>query len=174
LTAEPAIVGATERRRQMHKLLTVTAVVLAALTTAATAPASDATVSLGNCVFGNGGHVTRPAGSTIVVRNAFATKNYGLSVDFLHAQSTEIAIDGGPAADVSSLYGEPVQRDDGSWTTALLYATGVTLTSPGDSMTFRVTVSLSHRFADVTAEPGQPLFGGPGLALDATCTVTAT
>jgi hypothetical protein len=157
----------------MHKALAGVGALVGALSPAATATAADTTVSLGNCVFANGGQVTRPAGSTIVARVAFATKTYGLNVNFLNAQTTAISVNGGPSQDVSSLYGAPTGQAADGWLTSLMYPTGVTLASPGDSMTFRVTLSLAHLFSDVIADGGHPLFGGPGLALDATCTVTA-
>ena len=140
---------------------------------ASSATAADNVVGATNCLIVNGGQVTRPAGSTIVVRNGFATKTYGLNVDFLKAETTTISVNGGPAVDISNLYGAPMQPNGGGWVSNTFYPTGVTLANPGDTMTFTISVSLSHRFADVMADPGQPLFGGPGVIFSGTCTVTA-
>jgi plastocyanin len=79
----------------------------------------------------------------------------------------------GPTVDVSGQYGAPTQQADGSWVSYGFYPTGVTLANVGDTMTFTITISVSHRIADVTSEPGVPLFGGPGVVLGGTCTVTA-
>jgi hypothetical protein len=137
------------------------------------AAAADSVVGAPSCLLANGGQITRPAGSTIVVRNGFSTKSYGLGVDFLNAQTTTISVNGGPAVDISSLYGAPTQQSDASWQSNAFYATGVTLASPGDTMTFAISVTVSHQFADVQAAPGKPLFGGPGVIFSGTCTVTA-
>jgi hypothetical protein len=153
--------------------LTVMAMGVAAVLASSTA-AADSVVGATNCLLVNGGQVTRPAGSTIVVRNGFATKNYGIDVNFLNAQTTTLSVNGGPAVDISGSYGAPTQVSDGSWRSDAFYATGVTLANPGDTMTFTISVSVSHRVADVQSEPGQPLFGGPGVIFSGTCTVTAT
>lgn len=152
------------------KWLVLPAVVLGFAGGAATA-ASDSVVGASNCLLVNGGQVTRPAGSTIVVRNAFAWKNYGLAVDFLTAQTTTLSIDGGPAVDISGLYA--TQPSDGGWGSYAFYATGITLANPGDTMTFTISVSVSHLITDVQPEPGKPRFGGPGVIFGGTCTVTA-
>lgn len=140
---------------------------------ASSAAAADSLVSTSNCLLVNGGNVTRPAGSAIVVRNGYSTKTYGLDVDFLKAQTTTLSINGEPAVDISGLYGAPAQQSDGSWRSDALYATGITLANPGDTMTFTISVSVSHLIADVQPEPGRPLFGGPGVIFSGTCTVTA-
>ena len=158
----------------MRKVIATTLVAAAlAVVVANSATAADSVVGATNCLTVNGGQVTRPAGSTIVVRNGFSTKTYGLNVDFLKAETTTISVNGGPTVDISSLYGAPTQPSDGTWVSNAFYATGVTLANPGDTMTFTISVSLSHRFADVLAGPGQPLFGGPGVIFSGTCTVTA-
>jgi len=159
----------------MHKAKIATALAVTAIAAAfaSSAAAADSVVGAPGCLLGNGGQVTRPAGSTIVVRNGFATKTYGLGVNFLNAETTTISVNGGPAVDISSLYGAPTQESDGSWESNAFYATGVNLANPGDTMTFTISVSLAHRFADVQLEPGQPLFGGPGVIFSGTCTVTA-
>lgn len=151
---------------------TVAAMGIAAVL-AGSAAAADSVVGTSNCLLANGGQVTRPAGSTIVVRNGFATKTYGLGVNFLNAQSTTVSVNGGPAVDISALYGAPAEPIGGTWQTNAYYETGVTLTNPGDTMTFTISVSVSHLITDVQAEPGKPLFGGPGVIFSGTCTVTA-
>ena len=140
---------------------------------ASSAAAADSVVGATNCLLVNGGQVTRPAGSTIVVRSAFATNNYGLSVAFRAAETTTVSVNGGPAVDISGLYEAPAQPNGGSWGSVALYPTGVTLANPGDTMTFSISVSVSHLIADVQPEPGRPLFGGPGVIFSGTCTVTA-
>jgi hypothetical protein len=145
---------------------------------AGSAAAADSLVGTGNCILANGGHVERPAGSTIVVRNGYQTKNYGLLGVFLAAQTTTLPVNGGAPVDVSNLYGAPTQLSDGLWLASETYQTGVMLVNPGDTVTFRITMSVSHQITDVTNgidgyEPGRPLFGGPGVIWDASCTVTA-
>lgn len=159
----------------MHKAIATTVAAMAvAAVLASSAAAADSVVGAANCLLANGGQVTRPAGSTIVVRNGFSTKTYGLDADFLNAQATSLSVDGGPAIDISGLYGKPTQQADGSWRTDAYYPTGVTLANPGDTMTFTISMSVSHVIADVGPEPGKPLFGGPGVIFSGTCTVTAT
>lgn len=157
------------------------ATAVAALATAAVLPgwasAADNEVGVGNCLLANGGSVTRPAGSTIIVRNGWSTKNYGLNREFVNAQTTTLSVNGGPTVDISTLYGQPTQLS-GTWVSYEYYPTGVTLANPGDTMRFTITISVSHQIADVTNglegyDPGPPLFGGPGVILSGTCTVTA-
>jgi hypothetical protein len=138
---------------------------------AGSAAAADSLVGTGNCILANGGHVERPAGSTIVVRNGYQTKNYGLLGVFLAAQTTTLPVNGGAPVDVSNLYGAPTQLSDGLWLASETYQTGVMLVNPGDTVTFRITMSVSHQITDVTNgidgyEPGRPLFGGPADPLD--------
>jgi hypothetical protein len=165
-----------------HGLRRQVALVAALLTMSAvlagSATAADTFVGTGNCILANGGHVERPAGSTIVIRNGYQTKNYGLLNVWLGAQTTTLSVNGGAPVDVSNLYGAPTQLSNGLWLASETYPTGVTLANPGDTLTFRITISVSHRIADVTNgiegyDPGKPLFGGPGVIWDATCTVTA-
>jgi hypothetical protein len=158
----------------MRKAIAATvAAVGAAAALAGSAAAADSVVGASNCLLANGGQVTRPAGSTIVVRNGFSTKSYGLGINFLGTETTRLSVNGGPAVDISQLYGAPVQQSDGSWRSDAFYGTGVTLAHPGDTMTFAISVSVSHLIADVQAEPGKPLLSGPGVIFSGTCTVTA-
>src|SRR5262249_54018133 len=147
----------------MRNAMVLVAAMGIAAVLASSAAAADSVVGATNCLLVNGGQVTRPAGSTIVVRNGFATKNQGLGVNSLGAQTTTISVNGGSAVDISGLYGPPTRQSDGSWVTNAFYATGVTLANPGDTMTFAISVSASHLITDVQSEPGQPLFGGPGV-----------
>jgi hypothetical protein len=151
---------------------------MAAVAGVGTASAADSVVGVGNCILANGGQVTRPAGSTIVIRNGWTTKNYGIGVEFLGAQTTTLSVNGGPTVDVSNKYLPPTKQSDGHYTAYVFYPTGVMLANPGDTMTFAITVSASHLLADVTNgfegfDPGKPLFGGPGVVFGGTCTVTA-
>jgi hypothetical protein len=62
------------------------------------------------------------------------------------------------------------------------FPTGITLTNPGDSLTVTFTVSLAHQLAEelngpvgfaLGFQPGPPIFSGPGVVINGTCTVTA-
>ena len=75
-------------------------------------------------------------------------------------------------------YGEPVRGADGTWTTLVLYPTGVTLANPGDTLTFSVLASLDRPLVEVTNgldgyTPGLPIFWQAGTYFAGTCTVTA-
>jgi hypothetical protein len=166
-------------------LLTATATVMlaAAILAANVAPASAADVPIGTfgCIFGSGQR-TVPAGSTIVVRFGDAEVNRGALRNFLNDQTTTVALNGGAPVDVSGLYGAPSQSPDGTWASIGFFPTGITLASPGDQMTFTFTLSLAHRLAEplngpvaweLGFTPGQPLFSGPGVVINGTCTVTA-
>jgi hypothetical protein len=166
------------------KRLLLTAVATVALATAmlmtgvTPASAADVTINAAGC----GGHVTVPAGSTITVRFSDGEVTRGMLTDWLQAQTTTLTVNGGAPIDVSSLYSAPIQRPRGDWFSFLTYPTGITLANPGDSMTFTVTATLSHLFAEVFNgplafelgfEPGPPTFSGPGIFATGTCTVTA-
>lgn len=143
------------------------------------ASAADVNVGAGGCILTNGGHVTRPAGSTITIRWGVFETNKGIAMSYLTAQSTSISVNGGEPVDVSGSYGAPTLQPDGTWTTAVSYPTGVTLANPGDTFTFSITVSLDHSLAEVTNgldgfTPGPPIFWPEGSTyISGTCTVTA-
>ena len=170
-------------KRLLHTAVATAALAAAMLAASATpAGAADTTVSATGCIFASGGQVTRPAGSTIIVRFVNLEANLGILTEWLEAQTTTLALNGSAPIDVSSLYSPPEERPQGGWISAWNYPTGITLVNPGDSMSFTVTVTLSHRLAEVTNgpfgfglgfEPGPPMFSGPGVFLSGTCTVTA-
>jgi hypothetical protein len=170
-------------KRPLLTAVATTALAAGLLAVSATpAIAADTTISTGTCVLVSGGQVTVPAGSTIFVRYGDADVSRGMVTDWLQAQTTTLTLNGGVPIDVSGLFGPPTQRPAGDWVSVLSYPTGITLTNPGDSLTFTVTTTLSHLFAEefngpvgfeAGYEPGPPFFSGPGVYFTGTCTVTA-
>jgi hypothetical protein len=153
-------------------LLVAIATAAAVLAVPAAAWADTSEVSAAGCL-AQGGHVYRPAGTEIVVRQGFFFKNIGLTKDFILDQSTTVSVNGGTAVDVSAQYLSPFVESD-FWFTRVFYPTGVTLAT-GESMTFQMVVTLSHVSVDgVSFENGE--FGKPvffnGRFFDVTCTVT--
>jgi hypothetical protein len=144
-------------KRPLLVLEAATALAVLMLAVGATpASAADTTVGTAACVLGMGGHGTVPAGSTITVRYGNAEVNRGMLTDWLGAQTTTLALNGAVPIDVSNLYSAPTQRPRGDfvdWVSSWNYPTGITLASPGDSMTFTVTSALSHLFAEVFNGP---------------------
>jgi len=165
-------------RKTLARMLVSFVAVLAVGYSASTALAADVFVGAGGCILANGGHVTRPAGSTIVIRHGDLEVNRGVLTNFLRAQSTSVTVNGGNAIDLSNSWGEPTRQPDGTWVATVVYSTGVLLANPGDTMTFSIDVSVAHQIAQVTNglpgfSPGPPLFAGPGTVFSGTCTVTA-
>jgi hypothetical protein len=157
--------------------------VSAAFVAAQRADAALTAVSPYSCIALHGGSVTRPAGSTIVVRQAFQEQTLGIEQDFLNHQTTMFSLDGAPLADVSDDWSDPIQLDIGLpmpvWSSAFTRDTGVTLASPGDSMTFNFSLTLTSAVPEIFnpaigGEPGQPAFNGPGVVVAGTCTITAS
>ena len=148
-------------------LVVAASVVLAVCIQRLTAFAVDGVnVGAGGCILGQGGHVIRPAGSTITIRWGVFETNKGVAMNYLNAQSTSIVVNGGQPVDVSGDYGAPV-LGDGTWTTLVLYPTGVTLANPGDTLTFSILVSLDRPLVEVTNgldgfTPGLPIFWSAG------------
>jgi hypothetical protein len=139
-----------------------------ALTTAALAVPTAAwaygsEVSAYGC-YVNGGQVTRPAGTEIVVRQGWVTATRSQSLDFVHAQQTTVSVNGGSTVDLSRDWTTPRSVDQG-WRTDVFYPTGIVL-GPGQSLTFHFVISLRHRVFDGFS------YGGPGAIVDSTCTVT--
>jgi hypothetical protein len=102
--------------------------------------------------------------------------------DFLAAQTTTLTLSGGAPIGVSSLYETPSQASNGAWVSRWTYPTGITLAQPGDTLTFTITITLWHLFAEETNgpvgatfgfAPGPPTFSGPGVYFTGSCTVTA-
>lgn len=166
------------RRAVGRHLLVAAIVVMAVGYSTSTASAADSIVGAGGCILGQGGHVTRPAGSTITIRSGYSESNRGILSNFLGTQSTSISVNGGQPVDLSDAYSEPTLQPDGTWASFIIYPTGMLLANPGDSLTFSVVVSLAHRLAEPLYAydfytPGPPLLSGPGTVFSGTCTVTA-
>lgn len=141
----------------------------------ATLATTPTEVSAYNCIVANGGNVTRPAGSTIVIRQGLAENSVGVLRNLLGAQTTLTSVNDAPMFDVSDQWGAPAQQPDGSWLSVVEVPTGVTLANPGDSMRFTFSLVISGKVPEAgNGVPGQPAFNGPGLAFGGTCTVTAT
>jgi hypothetical protein len=147
----------------------------AALFATSTAVAADQSVVGAYGCFLQGGHVYRPAGTSIVARFGWAAKTRGLVQDYLSAQTTTFSVNGSASADVSGSYSAVDEYEPGGFVTWVYYDTGIVL-APGESMTFHTELSVAHRLLDgvvfENGEKGRPLFGGPGTLLDIDCTVT--
>jgi hypothetical protein len=156
------------------RILVAIGVVTAALLATSTAAAADQSLVNAYGCYLQGGHVYRPAGTTIVARFGWAAKNNGLVRDFLESQTTTVTVNGGAAVDISNSFDLPAEYPPGGFVSWTNYDTGIVL-APGESMTFRLVSTVSHRLLDgIVFENGQfgrPLFG-EGTILDATCTVT--
>ena len=140
--------------------------------------ATPTSVGAFNCIVANGGHVTRPAGSTIVIRQGIGEQTLGILNNFLNAETTIASVNDQQMFDVSDQWGAPF-LSGGAWFTFINAPTGVTLAQPGDSMRFTFALTLSTPVPEIFnpaagAEPGKPLRNGPGLVCGGTCTVTAT
>jgi hypothetical protein len=158
----------------MRKRLVMTALAAIVLGgTASTATAADVNVNPYSCATVFGGQVTRPAGSTIVVRQGFSEQTLGILTAWLNAVTTTVSINGGPAVDVTSGWSSPAPAGDG-WISFVSYPTGITL-GAGETMTIAFTFAVSH----VVPEVFNPAAGGPTGKPDLnagsatyTCTVT--
>jgi hypothetical protein len=140
----------------------------------ADSPGTPTTVGAFNCIVVNGGHVTRPAGSTIVIHQGIAEQARGILADFLAGQTTLVSASDAQMVDVSDQWSDPVQQPSGYWSSAVEYPTGVTLEQPGDQMRFTFSEVVGGPVPEAAFGPGQPAFNGPGLAFGGTCTVTAS
>jgi hypothetical protein len=135
-----------------------------------------AVVGAFGCAVIRGGQVTRPAGSQIRIAQGWSAKSKGLMVDYLQAQTTTVIVNGGPPIDLSGSYSAPAPDGFGTFSSDLTYDTGIVLAA-GASMTFVVSIALSHQlndgytFEDET-RTRKPFFFGPGLAFEFPCTVT--
>jgi hypothetical protein len=172
------------RRRRLAGLLVATAAVFALLpwsterTARADITGTPTLVSAFGCIVNNGGHVTRPAGSTIIIRQGIGEQTHGILTNFLQAESTITSVNDGQMADVSNQWAAPF-LSGGFWFTFIEVPTGVTLAQPGDQVRFTFAALLASKVPEIfnpaaDGQPGQPLFNGPGLLFGGTCTVTAT
>jgi hypothetical protein len=165
--------------RILFVLVVVAAGVASALLPGSAAKASRADTAaaqteLGafNCIATNSGHVTVPAGSTIVIRQGLGAPNpSGILTDFINAQTTTASVNDAQMADVSDQWEAPVQQPDGSFRVVVRVPTGVTLANPGDQMRFTFAIVVTHT---VGGPPGKGSMFAPGLLFGGTCTVTAT
>jgi hypothetical protein len=148
------------------RILAALALATAALAVPTAAWAYGSDVGAYGC-YANGGQVTRPAGTEIVVRQGWVTATDGQNRQFINAQKTTISVNSGPTIDVSRDWTTPRQLSDGTWRTDVFYPTGIVL-SPGESLTFHFVISVRHRVFDGVS------YGGPGTIVDSTCTVTGT
>ena len=100
----------------------------------------------------------------------------GLVRQFLNAQTSLLAIDGAEPDDVSDTWG-PVLAVPGGYRSSSLMPTGITLAA-GQSITFDLSLAMSHRVHDgftlADGDSSKPLFFGPGIAFEWSCTVSAT
>jgi len=157
--------------------------IVAGLALAATAaPASAATTTRVNAVFcaEAGGQWTIPAGTEVEVGLGYLVANHGLATDFIHAQRTSIAVNGGSPADISDSWGQPTPANippyGDVWITRLTYDTGVVL-GLGDSMHFKLVLDEPHLLLDLlvfeNGVSGQPVLFQPAV-YTYDCTVTGT
>jgi hypothetical protein len=157
----------------MRTIAALLALAALAVPTAAHAT-STSIVSATRCAFVGGGQATVPAGTEVVVSVGWATKNAGLAEDFLQTQTTTVSVNGGPVADVSSLYDKPAPFATG-WATFVYYPTGIVL-GAGETMTFTISATISHRLLDgvtfVNGISGEPVFAEAGSLFSFDCTVT--
>lgn len=124
-------------------------------------------------------HVTRPAGSTIVISQGFATTAPGAVRGFVTSQTTAVSVNDDAMIDVSDRWSAPESLVGGG-STRLLHDTTVTLEHPGDSMRFTFALILNRPFTD-PSDYDDPPDGKldparlpKGLSFGGTCTVTAT
>jgi hypothetical protein len=133
-----------------------------------------AVVSPFGCAVIRGGQVNRPAGALIQIVQAWQTKNKGLLVDFLQAQTTTVSVNGGALIDLSDAYSAPADLA-AVFSSAASYDTGIAL-AVGESMSIVFVIELSHRVHDgftfAEQDTHRPLFFGPGEAFEFVCTVT--
>lgn len=133
-----------------------------------------AVVSPFGCAVIRGGHVNRAAGAEIRIVQSWETKNNGLLIGFLVAQTSTLSINGGDVIDLSHEYSAPTSNA-GVYSAAVTYDTGITL-AVGETMTFVFSIALSHRVHDgftfADEETHRPLVFGPGDAFEFVCTVT--
>jgi hypothetical protein len=141
----------------------------------AVARAQTAVVPAFPCAVIFGGQWTVPAGSDVVVAQRWEAKTRGLVEAFLNAQTTTLSVNGGAPLDISGEYAPISAAPGGTYFTRVAHDSGITL-GAGDSMTFNVVISFSHRvldgftLADETSH--QPLFFGPGVTFEFPCEVT--
>jgi hypothetical protein len=128
------------------RILAALALVTAALAVPTAAWAYGSEVSAYGC-YANGGQVTRPAGTEIVVRQGWAATTKHHDLDFIHAQQTTVSINGGAAIDLSRDWTTPREYSPSNWITYVFYPTGIVL-GTGESMTFHYVTGLKRQVFD--------------------------
>jgi hypothetical protein len=154
-------------------LLLLAICVVSAGVAASTAQAADVNVNPFRCQ-NQGGNLTVPAGSSIVIRQGVSEQTLGILHSYLNAQTTAISFNG-TMVDVSDAWPTPERRPQGDWATFITYPTGITL-GAGESLTVVWVTTLAHVVPEVFnpaagGEPGQPLPNAGSVTY--TCTVTA-
>ena len=137
----------------------------------ANSTATPTTFSAFNCIGLNGGHKTVPAGSTVVIKQAFVDTRPGALTALIKAQTTLVSVNDAQMSDVSNQFPAPAAIPGGFGST-LEVPTGVTLANPGDQMRYTFSMTQSTTTAPIPGEPSTQ--GKPGLLFGGTCTVTAT
>jgi hypothetical protein len=159
------------------RILVAIGLAATALVITSTAAAADQSLVSAYSCFLQGGHVYRPAGTSIVARLGWAAKNTGLVQEYLKSQTTTFSVNGGDPVDVSNSYGDIAEYAGGGFVSWVNYDTGAVLV-PGENMTFRTVLSVAHPSLDglvfADGEKGRPLFYGAGTLLDVSCTVTGS
>jgi hypothetical protein len=145
------------------RILAAIALVTAALAAPTAAWAYGSEVSAYGC-YAEGGHVTRPAGTDIVIRQGWSTMTRSQDQQFIQAQRTFVSVNGGPQIDLSRDWTTPRQYDN-AWITWVFYPTRIVL-APGESMTFDYVTSLRRSVFDGFS------YAGPGTVIESHCTVT--
>lgn len=129
------------------------------------------------CIVGNGGHVTRPAGSEIVIGQSYASNAIGGVYSFRKAQTTIVSVNDAPMIDVSGGWGDPEPLAGFAAVTRMTSPTGVTIAA-GESMRFTFALIWDRPLTDPSDYDGDgridPLTVGKGLSFGGTCTVTAS
>src|SRR5262249_59666905 len=157
-------------RKYLAALLGAAALVLLPGTTERAAGAdttgTPSEVSAFGCIGNHGGHVTRPAGSTIIIRQGIGEQTLGILHNFLQAETTIASVNDAQMVDVSDRWGAPVFVPPGFWLATIEVPTGVTLAQPGDQMRFTFAELLATKVPEVFnpaagGEPGQPIPNGP-------------
>lgn len=128
-----------------------------------------------SCIVVNGGHVTRPAGSEIVIRQGYATTAPGAIGAFLRAQLTTLSVDDAPMVDVSGDW--RLEDSESGALAGVVHPTGVVI-GAGGSMRFTFALAFDRPLTDPSDYDGDgtldPNRGTRGLAFGGTCTVSAS
>lgn len=159
-------------------LSTSAAVVLTAATSGllASAHTTPGIVNASHCLAAHGGQTTVEAGSTVVIRAAWATQLLADQLTFQDAQLSLASWNDGPMVDVSDAWGAP-ERVNGVWLRAIEVSTDTTLAAPGDEMRFTFALvlkrALVEQFNPAAGGDTGPIKYEAGIVFGGTCTVIA-